>query len=403
MANALTPFLTLVIAGMLSRFSYQMARSPVLPRFAQDLGSSPELIGLIVAASTITGIFIKLPAGALSDILGRRRMMLLGTLFFAGPPFLYPLVTEPASLLLLRFLHGFATAIFSPVASAYVADLFQKGRGEKLGWFASANDVGATLGPLIGGFILFSTASYSTTYLVVGGLGLLPLIMVLRLPNEERAPVPATANPRRWMEFKRGIVEVVSNRAVVIASALEAAMYVGYGAFLGFFPIYAKGVGHNDAAIGLIMGGQLATTMIGKPVGGWLSDRLGRKPMILVGLALCALMLPLVVLAEGFFSLLVLSSIFGLGVAIVTPSTTALVADLAKAGRMGSAMGVFGTIWDSGEAAGPILAGFLVASISYFNGFLIISGVMALAAVIFAATVKDPVEPLNEEIHGKPA
>ena len=130
MTSTLHPFLTLVLAGLLSSFSYQMARSPVLPRFAQDLGSSPGLIGLIVAASTITGIFIKLPAGALSDILGRRRMMLLGALFFAGPPFLYPFVTDSVSLLLLRFLHGFATAIFSPVASAYVADIFQKGRGE---------------------------------------------------------------------------------------------------------------------------------------------------------------------------------------------------------------------------------------------------------------------------------
>lgn len=387
-------FLILVIAGMLSRFSYQMARSPVLPRFAQDLGSSPELIGLIVAASTITGMFIKLPAGALSDILGRKRMMLLGSLFFAGPPFLYPLVTEPVSLLLLRFLHGFATAIFSPVASAYVADIFQKGRGEKLGWFASANDAGATLGPMIGGFILFSTASYPATYLVVGGLGILPFLMILSLPAEEKmAPAPATANPGRWVEFKRGIFEVVSSRAVIIASALEAAMYVGYGAFLGFFPIYAKGVGHNDATIGLIMGAQLTTTMLGKPVGGWLSDRLGRKPIILLGLGLCALMLPLVVLAEGFFALLIVSSMFGLGVAIVTPSTTALVADLAKVGRMGSAMGVFGTIWDSGEAAGPILAGFLIASISYFNGFLVISGLMAFAAVIFALTIKDPVQP----------
>ena len=195
------------------------------------------------------------------------------------------------------------------------------------------------------------------------------------------------------MEFKTGIVEVVSNRAVIIASALEATMYLGYGAFLGFFPIYAKGVGHNDAAIGLIVGAQLVTTMIGKPAGGWLSDRLGRKPIILVGLGLCAVMLPLVVLAEGFFSLLVLSSIFGLGVAIVTPATTALVADLAKAGRMGSAMGVFGTIWDSGEAAGPILAGFLIASLSYFYGFLVISVLMAFAAVIFAVAIKDPVQP----------
>ncbi len=407
----MNPFLTLVVAGMLSRFSYQMARSPVLPRFAQDLGSSPELIGLIVAASTIAGVFIKLPAGALSDILGRKRMMLLGALFFAGPPFLYPLVTDPVNLLLLRVLHGFATAIFSPVASAYVADLFQRGRGEKLGWFASTNDMGATLGPLIGGFILFSTASYAVTYLVVGGLGILPLFMVLSLPPEEKKVlVPATANLGRWpqftwrlTEFNRGVLEVVSSRAVIIASALEAAMYAGYGAFLGFFPIYAKGVGYNDAAIGLIMGAQLATTMIGKPAGGWLSDRLGRKPVILLGLGLCAVMLPVIVLGETLLSLIILSCLFGLGVAIVTPSTTALVADLAKAGRMGSAMGVFGTIWDSGEATGPILAGFLIASLSYFGGFLIISGLMVIAAVIFAVTVRDPVKPSAQHVQEKPA
>jgi MFS transporter, DHA1 family, multidrug resistance protein len=402
MNTFLTPFVILVLASLLSRFSYQMARSPVLPRFAQDLGSSPELIGLIVAASTITGIFIKLPAGALSDLLGRRRMMLLGSLFFALPPFLYPLITDALSLLFLRFVHGFATAIFSPVASAYVADLFEKGRGEKLGWFSSATDVGATLGPLIGGFVLFSTASYSTTYLIVGALGCLPLLMVLRLPVEESRPTAKENKPARWSEFKKGIVEVLSSRLVIIASALEAAMYLGYGAFLGFFPIYAKELGYNDASIGLIMGSQLATTMVGKPLGGWLSDRIGRKPIILLGILLCAMIIPLIMRSETFFALIFLSCLFGLGVAIVTPSTTALVADLAKKGRMGSAMGVFGTIWDTGEAAGPILAGVLIASFNYFNGFLIIAALMVIVAGIFALAVKDPTEASRPQAEAKP-
>jgi MFS transporter, DHA1 family, multidrug resistance protein len=402
MANFVTPFVILVLASLLSRFSYQMARSPVLPRFAQDLGSSPELIGLIVAASTITGIFIKLPAGALSDFLGRRRMMLLGSLFFALPPFLYPFITDASSLLLLRFVHGFATAIFSPVASAYVAELFQKGRGEKLGWFSSATDIGATLGPLVGGFILFSTASYSVTYLMVGALGCLPLLLVWRLPAEVSQTDAKPGKPARWQEFKKGITEVLSSRLVIIASALEAAMYVGYGAFLGFFPIYAKGIGHNDAAIGLIMGSQLATTMVGKPLGGWLSDRIGRKPVILSGIVLCAVIVPLIMCGQSFFALMALSCTFGLGVAIVTPSTTALVADLAKKGRMGSAMGVFGTIWDTGEAAGPILAGMLIASLSYFHGFLVIGAFMILVAGIFALAVKDPVEAPRRQAEAKP-
>jgi MFS transporter, DHA1 family, multidrug resistance protein len=401
MSSLFTPFVILVLASLLSRFSYQMARSPVLPRFAQDLGSSPELIGLIVAASTITGIFIKLPAGALSDVLGRRRMMLLGSLFFALPPFLYPFITDASSLLALRFVHGFATAIFSPVASAYVADLFQKGRGEKLGWFSSATDIGATLGPLVGGFILFSTASYSVTYLIVGALGCLPLLMVLRLPAEVNRPTTKEEKPARWSEFKKGVLEVLSSRLVIIASALEAAMYLGYGAFLGFFPIYAKELGYNDAAIGLIMGSQLATTMIGKPLGGLMSDRIGRKPVILSGILLCAVIVPLIMRSQTFSALIALSCLFGLGVAVVTPSTTALVADLAKKGRMGSAMGVFGTIWDTGEAAGPILAGVLIASFSYFNGFLIIGAFMTIVAGIFALAVKDPAEAPRRSAEAK--
>ncbi len=378
--SRMTPFLTLVLAGFLSRVGYQMARSPVLPRFAQDLGAAPEFIGIIVAASTVTGVLIKLPAGALSDVLGRKRMMLLGCLFFAGPPFLYPFVESPGALLALRFLHGFATAIFSPVASAFVADLFQRDRGEKLGWFASANDLGATVGPLAGGLLLFYTASYSMTYLAVGVLGLLPLVMVVRLPDHDAPASTGSTLAERSRQFWSGIREVLRSRAVLVASTLEAAMYVGYGAFLGFFPTYARGVGLNDAQIALVMGAQLTTTVLAKPLSGRLSDRLGRKPMIVAGLFLCAVTLPAIPAFASFWLLLPASALFGLGVAIVTPSTTALVA--------------FGTIWDSGEAAGPILAGFLIASLSYTPAFGLIAAFMAAMALLFLMMVKDPTLPI---------
>jgi len=95
--------------------------------------------------------------------------------------------------------------------------------------------------------------------------------------------------------------------------------------------------------------------MVGKPISGRVSDRIGRKPVILAGLALCTGVLPLVALTTDFVALLVEGAVFGLGMAIVTPSTNALVADLCKSGNYGAAMGVFGTIWDVGEASGPIL------------------------------------------------
>ncbi len=390
-----TPFIQLCAVGLLARFSYQMARSPVLPRFAQDLGATPQLIGFILGASTITGIFIKLPAGALSDVLGRKRMLLLGILFFAVPPFLYPLVQEPIGLLFLRFLHGFATAIFSPVTSAAVADLFQEDRGERLGSFTAVGELGSTLGPVLGGFLLFSTNSFTTIYLTVGFLGLLAFLLATTLPLQENTAPAVAARPDRWKQFRSGVLEVVDNRAVLIASGAEACLFLGVGALVGFLPLYAKGKGSSDAHVGLILGAQVVTAMLGKPLTGRLSDRVGRKPMILLGLTLCAGVLPIVALVGSFGMLFALGTLFGLGMAIVTPSTTALVADLCQSGRYGAAMGVFGSILDIGEASGPILAGFLIASLGYFPTFALIAALMAAVTFIFASLVRDPQPPTN--------
>src|SRR5229473_3647020 len=267
-------FVAIVFASLLSRLGYQMARTPVLPIFAADLGAMPEFIGVIVAASTVTGIFFKLPSGALSDVLGRRRVMVLGAVFFAVPPFLYPFVHDPWTLLALRFVHGFATAIFSPVASAYVASLAETGRGARLGWFSSANDIGATAGPLVGGFVLYFTASYSAAYLTVGALGVLTFIVVLLLPDVDRtAAREAKTFAARAAEFRQGIAEVFKTPPIFVAAGIEAVMYLGYGAFLGFLPIYAKTVGLNDAEIAIVLGSQPATAVVAKPITGRLSDR----------------------------------------------------------------------------------------------------------------------------------
>src|SRR5213594_1333643 len=376
-------FVAILFASLLSRLGYQMARSPVLPSFAADLGALPELIGIIVAASTITGVFFKLPAGALSDVLGKKRMMVLGALFFALPPFLYLLVHDAWSLLALRFVHGFATAIFSPVASAYVASLAERGRGARLGWFSSANDIGATAGPLMGGFVLYFTASYSVTYLTVGALGVLTFIVVLLLPDLERAAARAA-------KFRQGVAEVFKTPPIFVAAGIEAVMYLGYGAFLGFLPIYAKKVGLNEAEIAIVLGAQLAVAMAAKPITGRVSDRVGRIPVIVIGLLLCTTALPLIFRSESLMAFVLVAPLLGLGVGAVTPVTNALIADLASARRLGAAMGVFGTIWDIGEAAGPMIAGVLIGGLGYAGTFDVLAAIIAAAAVGVMALVRDP-------------
>jgi MFS family permease len=391
----MNPFLAVLTASCLARLSYQMARSPVLPRFAENLGAAPELIGIIVAASTVTGVLFKLPAGALSDILGRRRVMLLGAVFFAVPPFVYPFVTDASALLALRFVHGFATAIFAPVASAYVAGLAEARRGARLGWFSSANDLGATAGPLIGGLMLYATASFAASYLLVGVLGVLTLGMALLVPEETKTSATESSLTARAAEFRDGLRDVISTPAVLTAAAVEATMYLGFGAFLGFLPLYARSVGLNDGAIAVVLALQLTIALIAKPLTGNLSDRLGRKPVIVLGLFASAAALPLIFRMTSFTGLVAVVPLLGLGVAAVTPATNALIADLVAVRRLGTGMGVFGTIWDIGEAAGPIFAGILIGQIGYEPAFDVLAAIIAAVAVAFAARIRIATVPVG--------
>jgi MFS family permease len=179
---------------------------------------------------------------------------------------------------------------------------------------------------------------------------------------------------------------------------VESALFLGVGSLLGFLPLYAKNVGgFSDAYLGLLIWVPLAMAMAGKPLSGRISDRVGRKPVILMGLALCVAVLPLVPLTRSFAGLVAEGAVFGLGMAVVTPSTNALVADLCKAGKYGAAMGVFGTIWDIGEASGPILAGVLIftfgdlqSASAYLAAFGVAAAVLAFAGAVFGVTVREP-------------
>jgi MFS transporter, DHA1 family, multidrug resistance protein len=87
--------------------------------------------------------------------------------------------------------------------------------------------------------------------------------------------------------------------------------------------------------------------------------------------------------------LLVLSAIFGLGIAIASAATSALVADLAPEHGRGTALGTMSTIMDVGQACGPILLGTLLMWVSYAAGFAVVALLVIAAAVLFAVTAAE--------------
>ena len=397
MTKIFSPFTALCTVGFFARLSYALARSPVLPLFALYLGAGPEAIGFAVGISTVTGIFFKLPAGALSDVMGRKKTMLIGLLVFAIMPFTYLLVKDYSLLIVIRFLHGLATAIYGPVSMAVVADVAGTKKGEMLSWFSSVTIIGNLLGAPLGGFILhslpgaadLSLSDFHNAYLTSGFAGMMSLLLALGILKGEKTVKEGRGLKEASNRFISGIKEVLSDKRVVITSGMEGIQNMTVGALEAFLPIYAVTIaGLNEFQAGILWGIQIVVTILSKPIMGKTSDKYGRKPLITIGMILCAASFGLIPVLRDFYSLMFAAIFFGLGEAFVTSSSAALVADICKEKHFGAAMGTFGTIFDVGHASGPILAGFLIAQFDYFYSFLIMSAVLVFSVPFFVVTVK---------------
>ncbi|MCH5144318.1 MFS transporter [Desulfovibrio sp. UIB00] len=388
-------FSNLCTVGFLARFSYALARNPVLPLFALFLGAGPEAVGLAVGISTVTGILFKLPAGALSDVVGRRRTMLAGLVVFGLMPFAYFFIDSYRALIVVRFLHGLATAIYGPVAMAVVAEVAGPRRGELLSWFSSVGIIGTLLGAPIGGLVLDVNTSggpvlwqFRMVFALSAVSGMAALLLGLKTLGGDAPPETEHASGSGLQRFRQGIAEVLSDRRLVTASAVEGVQNMGMGALEAFLPIYAVTVvGLSEFQAGLLWGVQIIVTMLSKPLLGKMSDSRGRRGLIVAGLILCGGALGAIPFLHAFLPLLATCLVFGMGEALVTSSSAALVADMCRDRRFGSAMGAFGTIFDVGHASGPICAGLLIGWGGYQVSFPLLAVFIFLSIPVFLHNV----------------
>jgi DHA1 family multidrug resistance protein-like MFS transporter len=371
------------VAGCLAILSSTMSKNPILPLLSESLGAQGATLGLIAAASTIPGILVSLPAGSLSDIVGSRKVMWSSAFVFATAPFFYLLVTTPMQLVIVRFYHGFATAIFVPVAGAVIVDMYPQRKAERLSLFSSSTLVGRSLAPFLGGGILVLTNSnYHDVYWVVGAAGIATLVAVLavfRRGTDVHPPERRSLGPQ--------LRSMAGDIRVLVASSVEGAQYFVYGAFEFFMVAYAQQAGLSVGAITLMAGVPIVTVVISKPVMGGLSDRFGRFWPITAGLVMSSLPLLVIPMTSSFPVLLLTSLLYGFGFSTATSSTTALVSDISRNSASGSVMGFLGTVMDIGQALGPVVTGYVIATnAGYVGGFWLLAGVLLAFAAMFAMT-----------------
>ena len=386
-------FLILCLMGAFAILSSTMSKNPVLNPFALSLGTPSNLTGVIAAASTIPGILISLPAASLSDSFGRRKVLLFSTFIFASAPFLYLFVSTWWQLALVRFYHGFATAIFVPVADATIAEQFPAKRGERISTFNSATAIGRALAPFLGGSILFMTNyGFQTLYLAVGVAGVTSFFIAFVLLREKKTVVsqPAAMGIATRSMF-HGWLEIARNKGAITVSSIQAGQYYVYGVVEFYLVQYMIEVaGFNALAVSVVMGVQIISLIVSRPFMGRISDMAGRRMPIMLGCIISGVLLLFVPFTREFSLLLAISIGYGLGFAMVISSTVPLMIELTPSNRVGASMGFLSTTMDVGQVLGPIISGVILASslqyVGLFSSLTLLLGVSALIFVLSKTT-----------------
>jgi MFS family permease len=383
-------FFSLCLMGTLLILSSTMSKSgSVLSTFSKSLGTPDEWTGIVLVASTIPGILISLPAASLSDVFGRKRFLLLAALIFASAPFLYLFINDWRQLVLVRFYHGFATAIFIPVAEASVAELFPQRRGERISLFTSATYVGRIIAPTLGGYLLFATNyNFQQVYLAVAVAGVTGFITALpflarREHKADTSPRPTGSSSKAMFS---GWLKIASNKGALIVSLIQAGQYYAFGAYDFYRAEYMIfGLGYTTLSQGLIASSVLTMAIFTRPVMGRLSDRIGRRTPIILGCILAALALITVPFVANFAILLVLLAVCGFGFASTTSSTSALISELVPQEFVGTSMGFLDTTMDIGQTIGGFVSGIMFATTLHYSGvFLSFAVVLMSSCAIFA-------------------
>jgi MFS family permease len=330
-------------------------------------------VGIVISLYGLLNSIFQPAMGALSDQLGRRKPLIQGGLVLMGVSTLaFVFAGRFTDLLALRSFQGLGVALTVPASLALMATATQKQtRGGSMGVYSTMRMLGFAIGPLLGG-LLFDHFGFDAAFYVGGAFILLAVIWVQIWVNEvPRYNVDEAKRSFRIIDWELltagilglGIATFVMASAFSMMTTLEQQFNVR---------LHQTAFGFSIAFSALMVSRLLFQIPLGR-----LSDRVGRKPLIVLGLILMAPATALLGEVGTTLQLTGLRLIQGLASAAIAAPVFALAADLSKAGSEGRQMSIITMGFGLGIALGPLVAGILAVS-SFALPFLV-GGVMSLA------------------------
>jgi MFS family permease len=365
----------------------------ILPLFArrfEGFGAGVDALGMSAMAYALTNTFAAPFIGMLADRFGRRPIVLLSlagyVLAFSG----YLFAASAWQLILLRGMAGAFTAGLLPAMMSIVGDLAPENRRAQ--WIGIVNggaSAGWIIGPLLGG-LMYDHFGYVVPFaasiaMAVGAL----LLAVFRIP-ETYTPTPHLSHPHSaW---------TLGWQALPAQSTFFLLMFIAFGVMFVWafiepqFMFYAyDDLRWTSSQLGLVMSTYGVALMLGEFALGQLSDRLGRKPVLVLGLALFSAQFIGLVIFRDVTWIVVSFVLAGLGNALYDPALSAIILDITQPKHTARIIGLKATAGSLGSMIGPALIVLFTPFINPQAVFLVAYALVIVLALASAFALRAPV------------
>jgi MFS family permease len=334
----------------------------LLPVIGKELGLTYSQIGLIMTCQYIAGAVANIPGGVLVDTVGRKGVLMATSLFWVGFPYL--LMGFAHSYLMLLgcvALVGFGNSLWHPTAIPTLARRFPDRKGLVLSLHSMGGNVGDAIAPLAVGALLSVLSWRQAVMLNVAPGILLALLIFVFLGTMQlggRKPSASGDGAQSLREYFRGLPELFRNRGLIVLATSSAFRSMTQNALLTFLPVYlAYELGYSPLWVGACMFALQAAGFAAAPVAGHLSDRMGRKSVMMTSMVMTAVVLVFMALAGRSAAFVFFVTILGFFLYAIRPVLQAWLLETTPKNMGGTSIGVLFGAQALGSSAGPLLGG----------------------------------------------
>jgi MFS transporter, FSR family, fosmidomycin resistance protein len=363
----------------------------LLPLIGAELGLSYSQIGLVMTCQYVASALANVPGGVLVDTVGRKGVLMAASLFWIGFPYLLIGFTHSYPMLLVCIaLVGFGNSLWHPTAIPTLGRRYPERKGLVLSLHGMGGNVGDAIAPIVVGAAL---AVFSWREVVV--MNVLPglvvaLLMFVLLGSLHLAGKPQATEKQSLAEYASGLRELLRNRALVLLSTGSAFRTMTQAALLTFLPVYlAHDLGYSPVWVGVCLFVLQAAGFAAAPVAGHLSDRVGRKQILIGSMLTSAVVLAAMAFSGGSVIFIALVATLGFFLYATRPVIQAWLLETTPKNMGGSSIGVLFGAQALGGALGPWLGGVVADRYGLLATFYFLA-VTIVVANLFVFWVKSP-------------